>query len=179
MVSAVKSAYERVDGDFYATPSWVVHALLRRVSFRSFIFDPCCGQKHIIEACAQFNVAAFGADLATGADFLADTCDYRTIVTNPPYGSGGRLAQAFIERALQQTARQCGQVAMLLQIDFDSGSSRRHLFENNKSFQQKIVLTKRIRWANLEQKKAGPSKNHAWFVWDHANRQTPVIRYAP
>jgi len=28
------------------------------------------------------------------------------------------------------------------------------------------VLTTRIRWVNLPQMEAGPSGNHAWFLWD-------------
>jgi hypothetical protein len=35
--------------------------------------------------------------------------------------------------------------------------------------------TKRIRWDNLSQAKAGPSQNHAWYVWDSEHTGCPRI----
>jgi hypothetical protein len=58
-----------------------------------------------------------------------------------------------------------GKVAMLLPTDFDAANCRKHLF-GGRPFKVKLVLRRRIRWANLEQKHNGPSGNHAWFVFD-------------
>src|SRR5262249_59799036 len=41
------------------------------------------------------------------------------IVTNPPYGLGGRIALRFIERSLELTKTIGGIVAMLLKVDYD------------------------------------------------------------
>jgi hypothetical protein len=174
------SGYDLMERDFYATPHWVTDALLDRVTFRGRIEDPARGGGHIIDACRARKTAAGGSDLKDGADFLKTEGNSRCIVTNPPYGKQGKLAVQFIEMALKVTQQFSGQVAMLLLVDFDSGKTRRHLFKDCPWFQQKIVLTNRIRWANLEQKVAGPKPNHAWFVWDYGSEsQAPVIRYAP
>jgi hypothetical protein len=55
---------------------------------------------------------------------------------------------------------------MLLSNQFDTAGGRTDLFAACRSFKAKYVLTRRIRWANLVQAKAGPSQNHAWYIWD-------------
>jgi hypothetical protein len=37
------SGYQREGRDFYATPNWVTEALLRHVSLRGPVWEPCCG----------------------------------------------------------------------------------------------------------------------------------------
>ena len=64
---------------------------------------------------------------------------------------------------------------MLLPMNFDAAKGRRDLFAENPAFKAKYVLTKRIRWENLEQKAAGPSSNHAWYVWDRSHSGPPTM----
>jgi hypothetical protein len=170
--------YRLLPRDKYYTPAWVSKELFNHVKFET-IFDPACGGNHIVEAAESVSIVAHGSDLDDGHDFLEDATVRRNIVTNPPYGTGGKLALRFIEHALNVTKRASGIVAMLLPIDFDSASTRRHVFQNCRVFSRKLILTKRIRWANLPQKKNGPQKNHAWFVWDHTNVAPPVLIYSP
>lgn len=162
--------YPRRELEKYYTPHWSVEAL--RMAEAAYlhpqkpVFDPCAGDGAILDA---FKVA-FGADIAPDrpdiitADYLktpAPKEPYGAIVTNPPYGQGGRLAVSFIEKALNEAEF----VAMLLRVDFDSASTRKHLFGECDRFATKYVLTKRLRWTNIEQADSGPSTNHAWFVW--------------
>jgi hypothetical protein len=100
-------------------------------------------------------------------DFLERVCppgckpeDYRDIVTNPPYS----LATAFIEHALRLTLPRRGKVVMLLRHDFDTASSRHHLFGGNEAFKKKVVLTRRPRW--IEGSTGSPRHNFAWYIWD-------------
>ena len=69
-------------------------------------------------------------------------------------------------------------VAMLLPMTFDAAKTRRDLFEE-KPFKAKYTITRRIRWENLEQKKNGPSTNHAWYVWDWQWKQKPIMGWLP
>jgi hypothetical protein len=95
------------------------------------------------------------------------------VCTNPPYGVQGKLACQFITHALALVPV----VAMLLRVDFDSGKTRVHLFRDCKAFAHKIVLMDRIVWFEHEDA-AGPSDNHAWFLWDKQHEGAPTISYA-
>jgi hypothetical protein len=113
--------------------------------------------------------------IGTGGDFLQMTAlpdpQVNAIVTNPPYGVGGRLAVRFVEHALELVPI----VAMLLKIDFDSARTRQHLFRHCPTFACKLVLLDRIEWFPGEY---GSSTNHAWFIWDQRHSGPPTITYA-
>ena len=182
-MSQKSSGYERIEGDAYYTPAWVTEALLSVERFDGAVLDPCGGGGHIIDC---FPVA-FGIDIKPTStkvaqrDFMEVHPDWqhgaRHIVTNPPYGVGGRLAVEFIRKSLEMTERAGGKVAMLLRVDFDSANGRRWIFADHHAFAAKYTLTKRIRWANLEQSKSGPTENHAWFVWDWSKRRDAARSY--
>ena len=148
------SEYARVEGDLYITPRWVYDAL--------YEFEPWAEQAW---DCAPIN-AAF--------NFLNQQDDFEAIATNPPF----RLAEEFCHHALTWTHALNGRVAMLLPMAFDTAKTRRYLFDR-RPFKAKYTLTKRIRWENLEQKKNGPSQNHAWFVWDWQYEGKPFLGYLP
>ena len=67
-------------------------------------------------------------------------------------------------------------VAALLPIDFDSAISRQHLFRHCPTFTGKIVQLGRLRW--IPDSTGSPSTNHGWLLWDRANVEAPMIRYA-
>jgi len=178
MTSHHDSGYERNELEKYYTPTWAVEALKACEEIEGHILDPCAGDGKILDCFT----GSFGFDIAPErqdiiqADYLVQPMHgFESIITNPPYGKGGRLAVQFIEKALEDAPY----VAMLLRVDFDSGSTRKHLFGDNPWFKKKIVLTKRLRWTNLEQKEAGPTVNHAWFIWDRGNHTWPIIEYYP
>ena len=106
------SGYERRPLDFYETPTWVTQALLRRVNVCGTVWEPACGGGKIVRALAPRNILA--TDIVSGYDFLEDKHVYPIfdwIVTNPPFGQGGRVAHSFIRKALDHHANG---VAMLL-----------------------------------------------------------------
>ncbi len=148
------SEYERIPGDLYVTPQWVWDALYEVEEFKG-AWD-----------CAPVDSAY---------DFLGVyTTDSRKIATNPPFN----LSEKFVRHALALTKGHAGAVAMLLPMAWDTAKGRRDLFEQA-PFKAKYTLTKRIRWENLEQKKNGPSSNHAWFVFDWTYTGRPFLGYLP
>lgn len=186
------SGYERLDLEKYFTPAWVTDALLEATEFPTPIYDPAAGAGDIITAVHAWEHLgqAYGSDIAPDVEWV-DRRNFLTpgeahtvcptIITNPPFGVGGRMAVAFIDRALEITKPHRGKVAMLLRVDFDSANGRRRLFADHPAFDRKLVLTRRIRWTNLPQSAAGPTQNHAWFVWDwsKAPERLPVLWWAP
>lgn len=175
--------YPRKNLEKYYTPAWAVDALKEAEGVylhdAKLVYDPCAGDGGITSRFAK----SVGSDIAPDAPWIAQADylempppaePYPAIVTNPPYGQGGRLAVAFIEKALNEAEY----VAMLLRVDFDSGDTRRHLFVDNPRFAHKYALTKRLRWTNIEQAESGPSTNHAWFVW-RKNKTFPRLGWLP
>ena len=146
------SEYERMEKDSYITPFWVYDALFCREAFYPTPWD-----------CAPVDA---------NFDFLRKRKlpkGHRNIATNPPYSH----AEEFCRHAIELTMETEGKVAMLLRHAFDTAKTRVDLF--GPPFKVKYVLTRRIRWENLEQKAAGPSSNHAWYVWDHQYEGPPLI----
>ena len=172
-MSQRQSGYQRQPDDVYETPAWVTRVVapyLRKNCLRPW--DPANGPTSKI-ACV-LREEGFHA-VATNDNFLAKTAaptDVDGIITNPPYGNGGRLACQFIAHAIELVPI----VAMLLRIDFDSGKTRVHLFRDNKYFAGKIVLLDRIVWFEREDA-PGPSENHSWFIWNRRHNGPPTIRY--
>ncbi len=93
------SGYERKGRDFYATPVWVIEALLRHVSFRGPVWEPCCGDGAMSTLPAAHRYEVVSTDIANrdfgtpGIDLLA--CrdmpeDCPNIVTRPPSGTPAR-----------------------------------------------------------------------------------------
>lgn len=187
-MSQRSSQQERQPLDQYMTPEWVVDMLLEREHVAGPVWEPACGTGAIARGLRRAVAArlitatdidpAYCKEGARGVDFLnvsslpwiPEGRARWTIITNPPYGRGGRLARAFVEHALAMTQEQRGRVIMLLPNDWDAAGGRQNLFANFPGRITKYILCDRIRWTNLPQTKNGPSQNHAWFVWDHAGR---------
>lgn len=174
-MSQRNSGYTRQTNETYETPAWVsrvlVDSYLRGLCTQ--LWDPANGPNSKLAHALRgegFCVTA------TNSDFLAIRAlpDSRieAIVTNPPYGFGGRTAHHFIAHALNLAPI----VATLLKVDFDSGKTRSSLFGNCPHFAGKIVLLDRIVW--FEPAIAEPSENHAWYLWHRGHRGPPTIHYA-
>jgi hypothetical protein len=147
------SGYARLAGDSYWTPTWCFDALFDVETFRAPLLDPA-PRNHSV-------------------DFLGLESWRGDICTNPPFS----LADQFIRHSLELTRHAGGKVAMLLPVTFDCAKGRRDLWAA--PFKAKYTLTTRIRWLNLDQKKSGPSSNHAWFVFDHAYVGRPTMGWLP
>jgi hypothetical protein len=170
-------------GRFY-TPTWVTDALfdaLPQLLDMDGYVDCCAGDGRILQA-----LEARGLGLLAGYDIApaqqrvcrtriarADALQLddpfpagRTLwITNPPYGHQGKLAREIIAHQIRLAMPE-GAVAALLAVGFDARASRLDLFSGEAPFAHRVILTKRIRWANIEQQEAGPSQAHMWCVWD-------------
>jgi hypothetical protein len=181
-MSQRSSGYARKDHDLYQTPAWVTAAIVPhlRVLQVENIWEPAAGDGQMVTALRDNGFAVIATDITEGCDFLNGCTPppaYDAIVTNPPFGRDqGRTALKFIERALEFAKPRQGAVAMLLKVDFDSGSTRSHVFAECPAFAGKVVLTERIVW--FEPKIAQPSDNHAWYYWDWLHVGPPTISYA-
>jgi hypothetical protein len=138
---------DRMPRDTYVTPRWVYEALYTVEPWAREAWD-----------CAPVNA---------NFNFLDVEWAHDSVCTNPPYN----LAVEFCRHALKIAPK----VAFLLSLQFDSARTRRDLFADCPTFKAKYPLIRRIRWDNLVQSKAGPSENHAWYVWDAEHRGPPIL----
>lgn len=202
-MSQKHSGYARMVRDAYQTPGWVTDVLMTRVldarldrlAPKMTVWEPAAGDGQMVERLMAAGLHVVATDIAyhgaAGVDFPAslgfpfapDPADVAAIITNPPYNQ----AEAFCRHALAlMRAQHHGPqlVAMLLKVDFDSGKTRSDLFGACPAFAEKIVLTDRVHWFAPEwdhaagRLKAGPSENHAWFIWSGRHRGAPAVTYA-
>jgi predicted RNA methylase len=173
------SGYARVERDAYQTiESWVTHALLAWAILPNRVWEPAAGEGHMVRALMARGYTVLSGDISEGHDFLAATSApwYLpfAIVTNPPFGKRGKLAEGFIWKALELTAPYSGMVAMLLPADFDHAATRVGLFRQ-RAYSMRIVLTSRPRWFAGE---STPKTNFVWHVWDWRSIHAPTVAYA-
>jgi len=102
------SEYARKERDDYPTLPWVTETVIPHLKAlgATSIWDPAAGNGQIVATLRQHGFDAVGTDIIDGNDFLngcmpTTTCN--AIVSNPPYGKGGRMALQFIERSLELT----------------------------------------------------------------------------
>lgn len=161
-----ESGYARTVRDAYFTPQWCTEALLRVTDPLTFVCDPACGDGAICKVLIAHGLIPKAADIHDYGypgteirDFFSWMRSTADIVTNPPYS----CAVEFVEHALKITELDRRRVIMLLRNEWDSASSRTHLFQHP-AFKAKWVLTKRPKW--VSEIKASPRHNFAWFEWD-------------
>lgn len=177
------SGRKRIKHDQYETPAWVTDCVIGHLSLRkgSKVVEPAAGSGKMVRALKSHGFKVESSDIQRGnRNFFNRTISAKAIITNPPY----KLATEFIEHALFLTEPEQGIVAMLLRVDYDSGSTRRHLLADHPAFFKKVALTKRIEWFDRKivkgKKQSGPSENHAWFIWRWQNKgKAPTIAYEP
>lgn len=156
------SGYDRMADDRYETPPEITATIvpyLRRQRAVKRVWEPAHSPADKLGNALR---AAGFAVTSTSRDFLTTKAMPREVdalVTNPPYGKQGKLAEAFIKHALDLNVPV---IALLLPVDFDSALTRAPLFGQCNRFCTKIVLLRRIKWFPGA---AGPSTNHAWFIW--------------
>jgi len=185
--------YARLERDLYPTPSWVIDALAEHVDLRGLtVWEPACSDGRMAEAlrlqgCARVYTSDI-VDRGTGQDEVLDFLSANlerppdAIITNPPFGQGGRLATQFIEVGLTRIRRYGGLLALLLPVDFDSAKTRARYFGDCPDFVAKIVLRKRIVWFQRDDgNREAPKENSAWFLWQRSllRNRPPITLYAP
>ena len=163
----------REKNDFYATPEESTEKLLRVVTFRGRIYEPCCGQGHISEVLVKHGYEVFSSDLVDRGygtprvDFLMETQKYDNIVTNPPF----KNALEFAERALELSRYK---VALLLKLSFLEGVARRNFFKRYPP--EKVwVFSQRQALMKNGEPHSGGMLALAWFVWSKGNIESPTV----
>ena len=190
---------ERVDNDYYATPTDATASLLESfdLSMCKTFLEPACGEGHISKVLERwfgvgtFNSKIYSFDLINRGfgygktDFLkfpeVNNWLFRgeskvdCIITNPPF----KLAQEFIEKALRLSNKY---VIMFAKIQLLEGVERKKLFDK---FPPKYiyVFTNRVnplRNGNpLDEngKKWASTMCFAWFIWEIGFEGEPTIRW--
>jgi hypothetical protein len=180
--------YERLARDLYPTREpWVINALAEHVTLRGRSAWECAaGTGSMVAALKVAGAEVYATDVHDYAG-LDDTFDFLSsresparfdaLITNPPFGPRGKLAEAFIEAGLRRLPSG-GFLALLPPHDL----CRLPLFQQCSLYTAKIVLTRRIVWFERHDNiREAPKENHAWFVWSRGfliARQPPVVLYA-
>jgi hypothetical protein len=177
------SGYNREVHDFYPTPDWVTAALLKQVTLRDAVWEPCCGDGAMARVLERAGHKVVATDLVDrgfgrgGVDFFACTAfpaGCRAMVTNPPYGDGGEMVRAnnaslnfqrFVRHALDLTERAGGQLALLVRFQWMAGRRAAALISSG-PLSRVVVLTKRIQWFDLGEHTNAGQHHHAWLFWD-------------
>jgi hypothetical protein len=191
------SGYRREGRDFYATPDWVTQALLRHVTLRGPVWEPCCGSGAMARVIETAGHLVHSTDIAdrgygqAGVDFLACTtvpAGCRSIVTNPPYGETGvHVGQSrsptamlrFLKHALALTESVQGQLALLVRLQWIPGQRAAGIM-SAAPFSAVIMLKDRIQWFDMGEQTNRAQHHHAWVVFDHAHPrgQPPALLFA-
>jgi hypothetical protein len=187
------TGYTRAEKDLYPTPAWViVEALAEVVGLAgAHVWEFAAGDGRMCRALESVGATVYASDIVDPhgccdeiLDFTSEQqprlAQFHAGITNPPYGQGGKLAEAFIAAGLRRTSGQ-QLLALLLPCDFDSAKTRARFFGDCPRFMGKIVLRRRIKWfEHPEKKKKQPKENHAWFLWREPRvLQRPSLWYAP
>jgi hypothetical protein len=172
-----EAGYARVERDFYPTPAWVTEALLDHLNIEGkTIWEPAAGGGDMVQPLRRAGAAFVHATDIEERDYRlhgirdftkrqAPDLRLEAIITNPPFGKRGALAEAFIRAGLWHLEWGVRLLALLLPADFDSAASRQRLF-GSPYFAAKIVLTRRIVWfERSDGVREAPKENHAWFIW--------------
>src|SRR4051794_30176077 len=121
-----QSGFARQPLELYETPAWVLDALLSCVRVLPRVWEPACGHGKLARRLQEHGFRVHAPDIVDWGSMLQEaeedflqapmlpSAGKWAILTNPPYGPGGKQATAFIEHALKLTAKKRGQVAMLL-----------------------------------------------------------------
>jgi hypothetical protein len=162
-----RSAVDRNETDFYATPPEVTVALLDFLEGKGLIepgyliWEPACGKGDMCDVIFERGYEVLGSDLypqferLQPCDFLTTTLDCDWIITNPPFSK----ATEFITHALK-LGKPC---AFLLKSQFWHARSRLELFRENPP---SYVLPLTWRPDFLHGAKSGsPTMECLWTVW--------------
>ena len=180
--------YKRVENDFYATDKNSVRDLFENADIDgNNFYEPCVGQGHISDVIKEYfpDAKVLGTDLIDRGydgtivrDFINDDFEIRTdwVITNPPY----KYAKEFIDRSLKISNKG---VAMFLKIQFLESQGRKEWLKNS-PLKYVYVFSKRqdplrdgMELNPKTGKKWGSTMCFAWFIWEKAYKEEPIIRW--
>ena len=155
----------RSDTDFYQTPFTITEQLLDVETFRDPILEPCCGRNAITRVLKSSGHDCYGYDLFYGsrrADFLCESHQYPSIVTNPPF----RIANEFLLKAFTIAT---DKIAFFLPLDYLHGSFRHEMIHAVRRPNRIYVLVRRPLLEDMiysDGKYKTGATTFAWFIYD-------------
>lgn len=169
------SGYDRVAGDYYTEPKWVVDALLDVEPLHGLSWDPSCGSGNIVNAIRERGLDCAGSDIADRGfgflmvDFFSNAEMVGNIITNPPYG----VIEPYIRHALELTA---SKVCILARLALLEGIKRQQLLRTT-PLARVWVSSRRVSMppGGSGIKASGGTVAYAWFVWEHGFSGPPTI----
>lgn len=170
--------YARRDEDFYATPAWMVRALLRRFpipeNLPGCLVEPCVGDGSLLR-CLPSSLGIVTNDIVARPpmvpEFLLDARERRTwealsaigpiaiVLTNPPFSQAFEIVQWALEFAT------CG-VVMLLRISWiEPTEDRGDWLAANPPTRQIVLPRWNFRGRPDVKEGGGDMVPTAWFLW--------------
>lgn len=159
---------KRKKSDFYETPYSLTWLLLENEKLEGTILEPAKGNGAIS------NIVG-GTSYDIEKDFLKETEQYDTIITNPPFS----LAQEFILKA-KEIARK--KIIFLLPLSYLHGKKRFDTIWTDKSFPLSRIYVF-TRYPMLGEKLREDGKHntgmmvYAWYVWEKGYVGEPIIKW--
>lgn len=157
--------------DFYVEPRWCSERLFEAEPFIGRITDPACGTGRIVEAARAGGHCAFGRDLADGHDFLLETRQVASIVSNPPYG----IFREFAEHALQLAKYKVALIFPLARVVAahwlrNTPLARIYLLTPRPSMPPGHVILR-------GEKPQGGRADFCWLIWSRGFNGNPELRW--
>lgn len=149
----------RRESDFYPTPPEVTVALLDflRLPKWTRIWEPACGQNHMVNVMKDLGYEVVATDIQIGTDFLTADCrDCDWIITNPPFG----ISDKFIERCIKHGKP----FALLLKSQYWHAKKRLDLYRKHPPTFI-LPLTWRPDFLFTEPGDHKPLMDVCWVVW--------------
>lgn len=187
-LAGTSTTRERVNEDYYATPSESTKALLDKIELYGDVLEPCVGGGHIAEVIKEvfpevkvhnYDLVDRGYENTIVADFLTYEFDrkFNHIVTNPPYS----LAQEFLEKWME-IVEDGGTISMFLKIQFLEGVKRSEMFKKYPPKTINVFVKRQNPWRNGSpvDEKGKPWAStmcFAWFVWEKGYKGKPIIEW--
>jgi hypothetical protein len=151
----------RVQDDFYPTPSDATMALLEREKFDGNVWEPACGDGAISKLLKLQGYDVYSTDLVDRGygdkhfDFLNSWELHDNIVTNPPFNIGTKFAIHSLHCARKK-------VAIFQKLTFLEGKERRDKLFSLNMLRNVYVFSERQGFGNHK----GGMLAFAWFVFD-------------
>lgn len=174
----------RDPNDFYQEPVSCSQWLFAREKFLGPIYDPACGEGHVLMAALEAGYEVRGSDIVDRAgcypvsDFLADEPAFLpsqivSSVSNPPY----KDTEAFIDKMLERTQHK---VAVLVRLAFLEGQARRKKFDEWPLLRV-WVFSPRVSMppAGRGIKATGGTTAYCWLVFDKLHKGPPTLGWLP
>lgn len=165
-ITGGNSEYGRISSDFYPTPPEVTQALLDFLGLTNLpqykkddivIWEPACGEGHMVDVFKKNGLPCIGTDIKTGTDFLTTpliSCKW--IITNPPFS----LSEQFIGRCIEHHKP----FALLLKAQYWNARKRLSIFRGHEPTYI-LPLTWRPDFLFKTRGHGSPLMDVMWVVW--------------